>query len=119
MKKLIKNKKSIFSKGKKRNMNIENSTKLPVRVDKALGWLEKSRDTWKEKTLKAKLELKKKTLATKRARKQRDELEKKLKEERKAQEELKQKEQEIKELKEELEKSQQQIEILKKKSSRL
>jgi chromosome segregation ATPase len=39
---------------------------LPIRVDKALAWLERSRDTWKDKCSKAKLLLKRQTFAAKR-----------------------------------------------------
>lgn len=38
------------------------------RIDKTIEWLSLSRDTWKEKCLEAKLQLKRQTLATKRAR---------------------------------------------------
>jgi chromosome segregation ATPase len=39
---------------------------LPTRVDKALAWLERSRDTWKDKCRQAKLLLKRQTFAAKR-----------------------------------------------------
>jgi hypothetical protein len=39
---------------------------LPTRIDKALAWLERSRNTWKEKCRQTKLLLKRQTFATKR-----------------------------------------------------
>lgn len=39
---------------------------LPIRVDKALAWLERSRDAWKDKCKQAKLLLKRQTFAAKR-----------------------------------------------------
>jgi hypothetical protein len=39
---------------------------LPTRVDKALAWLERSRDTWKDKCRQTKLLLKRQTFAAKR-----------------------------------------------------
>lgn len=50
-----------------------NKKPLPERVDKTLDWLETSRDNWRDKTKIAKKELKKKTLAVKRARESREE----------------------------------------------
>jgi hypothetical protein len=41
---------------------------LPARVDKALAWLERSRDTWKYKCMQTKLLLKRQTFAVKRLR---------------------------------------------------
>jgi chromosome segregation ATPase len=40
--------------------------KLPIRVDKTLAWLADSRDSWKEKCMQTKLQLKRQTLAIKR-----------------------------------------------------
>ena len=45
---------------------------LPIRLDKTLDWLEKSRDSWKDKCLQTKLGLKMKTLSAKRLRGGRD-----------------------------------------------
>ena len=45
---------------------------MPSRMDKALEWLEKSRDVWKRKCLAAKLNLKIKALSVKRLRDGRD-----------------------------------------------
>lgn len=97
----------------------ENRKKPQQRIDKKLGWLETSRDTWKEKAKIAKNELKKKKLAVKRTRETRDSYKDNLERERKAhlenREELAQKELEITLLKEQLEIAQQQIHELKKK----
>jgi chromosome condensin MukBEF ATPase and DNA-binding subunit MukB len=88
----------------------------PSRPDKTLQWLEQSRDSWREKTKATKSELKKKTLAVKRARENRDHLHEELKQERcKNQKMLTQKEIELQELREQLAKANQQIEDLKKK----
>ena len=89
------------------------------RPDKTLDWLEKSRDSWKEKTKSTKNDLKKQKLAVKRARNSRDLLGKELSNEKtahyRALEELNHKDMEIAELKSQLEKASQQIEELKKK----
>jgi chromosome segregation ATPase len=45
--------------------SVVNDT-LPKRMDKALAWLERSRDTWKEKCRKTKLLLKRTTFTVKR-----------------------------------------------------
>lgn len=42
------------------------SDTFPIRIDKALEWLKRSRDTWKEKCRQTKLSLKRKTFAAKR-----------------------------------------------------
>ena len=47
---------------------LSDKKSLPERIDKALDWLETSRDSWKNKAKIAKEELKKRTLAVKRAR---------------------------------------------------
>jgi len=92
------------------------SLKLPHRVDKTLQWLEKSRNSWKEKTKETKEELKKKKLAVRRARENRDLLQEELwGERRKCQEALTKKDAEIAELKAQLAKVNQQVEDLKKK----
>lgn len=51
---------------------------LPKRIDKTLDWLEASRDVWKDKCLKAKLELKIKKLSAKRLLEGRDKFKHKL-----------------------------------------
>ena len=49
--------------------NLNQSSKFTSeRIDKTIEWLNHSRDTWKEKCLEAKLQLKRQNLATKRAR---------------------------------------------------
>ena len=53
---------------------------ISQRIDKTIEWLEHSRDQWKMKCLEAKLQLKRQTLATKRARKGRSDLKDELKE---------------------------------------
>ena len=92
---------------------------LPARVDKTLLWLEESRDSWKEKTITSKYELKKQKTAVKRARKSRDALCEELAKEKtahyRAQHNLTQKEIEIATLKDQLEQSKQLVEELKKK----
>jgi hypothetical protein len=45
---------------------------LPIRVDKALAWLARSRDIWKEKCGQAKLLLKRQTFAVKRLKESRN-----------------------------------------------
>lgn len=86
------------------------------RPDKTLQWLEKSRDSWKEKTKETKDELKKKKLAVKRAREDRDQIDEELKQERrKSQEALTQKDIELENLRNQLAKANQQVEDLKKK----
>lgn len=52
--------------------NLYDENKLPHRVDKALSWLADSRNTWREKCKKAKLQLKRQTLAIKRLKESRD-----------------------------------------------
>ena len=100
-------------------MDKSNDT-LPARVDKALQWLEESRDSWKKKTITSKYELKKQKTAVKRARKSRDLLHEEWSKEKTAhyrtQDTLNQKEVEIVQLKAQLEKSDQQVEELKKNS---
>ena len=92
-------------------MDILNTktSEQPVRVDKALEWFEKSRDSWKEKAKDAKDSLKKQKLAVKRARVHREELRKELLQEKTAHhealEQLSQKDTEIEELKVRLEKA--------------
>ena len=49
-----------------------NESKLPKRVDKALVWLADSRNKWKEKCMKAKLQLKRQTFGIKRVKDSRD-----------------------------------------------
>lgn len=98
----------------------KSNNKLPVRIDKTLNWLEKSRNSWKEKTTTSKYELQKQKIAVKRARKGRDLLHEELSEEKaahcKTQSELIQKEAEIVECKAQLQKANQQVEEFKKKS---
>lgn len=53
---------------------------ISQRIDKTIEWLEHSRDQWKMKCLEAKLQLKRQTLATKRAREGRSDLKDELKE---------------------------------------
>jgi hypothetical protein len=53
---------------------------ISQRIDKTIEWLEQSRDQWKVKCLEAKLQLKRQTLATKRAREGRSDLKDELKE---------------------------------------
>lgn len=48
-------------------MNNQSTPTTPIRVDKTIAWLKESRDQWKEKCLRAKTQLKRKTLALKRA----------------------------------------------------
>lgn len=103
-------------------MNVKPSDySLPSRPDKTLQWLEKSRDSWKEKIKVTKDDLKKKKLAVKRARIGRDQLDEELSKEKaahyRAQEQLSQKDSEIAELKTQLAKVTQQVEDLKKKKS--
>jgi hypothetical protein len=92
---------------------------LSSRPDKTLQWLEESRDSWKEKTKMTKDDLKKRTLAVKRARSGRDLLHEELSKEKTAHyrvlEELSQKDSEIAELKTQLARVTQQVEDLKKK----
>jgi hypothetical protein len=52
--------------------NLYDENKLPHRIDKALAWLANSRNTWREKCKKAKLQLKRQTLAIKRLKESRD-----------------------------------------------
>lgn len=49
-------------------MSNQNISSLPLRTDKTIAWLIESRDQWKNKCLSAKLQLKRQTLALKRAR---------------------------------------------------
>jgi chromosome segregation ATPase len=95
---------------------------LPERVDKTLDWLETSRDSWRDKTKNAKEELKKKTLAVKRARESKEAYKKLLVEQEKAcrssQELLEQKNLEIIQLQKQLAEAQVEIEKLKKKTLR-
>lgn len=101
-------------------MTIEsNKRQLPERVDKALDWLETSRDKWRDKAKIAKEELKKKTLAVKRARESREEFKELLEEQKKAyytsEDLLEQKKLEIAQLQKQLAEAQTEIEELKKK----
>jgi len=93
---------------------------LPKRIDKALDWLETSRDVWKEKTTTAKDELKKSRLAVKRARSARDSFKAELSKNEEAylesQKKMEQKDCEIALLKKRLEEAYQQIDALKKKT---
>ena len=50
-----------------------NENNLPKRVDKALTWLTNSRDSWKEKCIETKLDLKRQTQENKRVKTSRDE----------------------------------------------
>lgn len=50
------------------SMNYQNILSIPLRADKTIAWLIESRDQWKCKCLRAKLQLKRQTLALKRAR---------------------------------------------------
>jgi chromosome segregation ATPase len=96
-----------------------NKRPLPERIDKTLDWFETSRDSWRDKAKIAKEELKKKTLAVKRARESREEFKERLAEREKAyrdsQELLEQKNLEIIQLQKQLAGAQVQIEELKKK----
>lgn len=85
---------------------------IPARLDKTLSWLKVSRDSWKEKTRESKTKLKIATLAVKRARESRDEIEKELYN---RQKQLDQKDAEISMLKKKLEQAAQEVESLKKK----
>jgi len=100
--------------------NKNDQSSLPKRVDKALDWLSESRDRWKEKAKKAKLELKKKTLAVKRARENRDHFKGEVSEYEKDlgryKEQIKENDKEIEQLKIELAKAKQQVETEKKKA---
>lgn len=87
-------------------------TKIPVRVDKTLSWLKDSRDAWREKTKETKKKLKIATLGVKRARDDRDEIEKEL---HNKDELIEQKDIEIAKLKKQLEEASQEVEKLKKK----
>jgi hypothetical protein len=49
-------------------MNNQNTSSIPIRADKTISWLTESRDQWKHKCLRAKLQLKRQTLALKRSR---------------------------------------------------
>lgn len=99
-----------------------NKKPLPERIDKTLNWLETSRDSWRDKTKATKAELKKKTLAIKRARESRDEykglLEKQERAFHESQDILEQKNLEIIQLQKQLAQAQEQIEEFKKKKSR-
>lgn len=97
----------------RRRSNDNESTEKPTRVDKTLQWLTISRDSWKEKTKESKAKLKITTLALKRAREHRDQLDK---EYHVIQKRIDQKDSEIAILKSKLEQSAQEIELLKKKS---
>jgi hypothetical protein len=61
-----------MKKTSKINPELIQNQLLPKRIDKTLDWLIKSRDGWKEKCLKAKLELKMRSLSVKRLRDGRD-----------------------------------------------
>jgi hypothetical protein len=50
------------------NQNSTQSKGPSGRIDKTIEWLNQSRNSWKEKCLEAKLQLKRQNLATKRAR---------------------------------------------------
>lgn len=50
------------------HMNPQNTFSIPLRADKTIAWLMNSRDQWKQKCLRAKLQLKRQTLALKRVR---------------------------------------------------
>jgi hypothetical protein len=50
------------------SMNNQNPPSLFPRIDKTIAWLILSRDQWKDKCIAAKLQLKRQTLAVKRAR---------------------------------------------------
>lgn len=52
--------------------HLYDEKKPPVRVDKTLAWLADSRDMWKMKCKKTKLQLKRQVLAVKRLRESRD-----------------------------------------------
>jgi chromosome segregation ATPase len=100
-----------------------NKKTLPERIDKTLDWLETSRDSWKNKAKIAKEELKKRTLAVKRARESRNEFKEQLEQAKEAhcmhQEELNQKTIEIEKLEKQLAEARSEIEELKKKPLRL
>ncbi len=99
--------------------NSNEKSKLPIRVDKTLKWLEDSRDSWKEKTKETKDELKKQKLAVKRAREARDQLKQRESAREEAysnnQKQLAEKERENEQLKNQLKSAHQQIDELKKK----
>jgi hypothetical protein len=58
-------KRSLWMKNEQLSNQIYKN-KLPIRVDKTLAWLADSRDSWKEKCMQTKLQLKRQTLAIKR-----------------------------------------------------
>lgn len=60
-------------------MNSQSSPTVSPRIDKTIAWLIQSRDQWKDKCTAAKLQLKRQTLATKRAREGRLQLKTQLK----------------------------------------
>jgi hypothetical protein len=99
-----------------------NKKPLPERIDKTLNWLETSRDCWRDKAKTAKAELKKKTLAVKRARESRDEYKGLMEKQERAfcesQDMLEQKNLEVIRLQEQLARAQERIEELKKKKLR-
>jgi chromosome segregation ATPase len=103
----------------KRSSRPEYEPGCQPRIDKAMQWLETSRDTWKEKAKESKGELNKKKLAVKRARESRDALGHQLVEAQRVHQEvqkaLEQKEKEAVALREQLEAAHQQILELKKK----
>jgi hypothetical protein len=105
----------------KTNSELIQTQILPKRIDKTIDWLIKSRDVWKEKCLKAKLDLKMRSLSVKRLRDGRDKWKYQSKQkatiiqqmENTLEEYLK----ETEKLKEELNRKNNEIENLKKKSS--
>ncbi len=94
---------------------------LPKRIDKTIQWLENSRDSWKDKCLRAKNQLKKTTLAMKRARKGRGRWRQKVQSFKELvigkETELSKKDAENKRLKKEIDEARKEIELLKKKAS--
>lgn len=56
------------------SMNCQSKSTTPIRADKTIAWLIESRDQWKQKCLRAKIQLKQKTLALKRVREGRSQL---------------------------------------------
>ena len=102
---------------------LSDKKSLPERIDKALDWLETSRDSWKNKAKIAKEELKKRTLAVKRARESNGEYKEQPEQAEEAvrtyQEELDRKASKIDKLEKQLAEAQREIEELKKKPLRL
>lgn len=109
-----------MSKTPKASLKYTQTRCLPKRIDKALDWLEKSREVWKDKCVVAKLDLKKKTLSVKRLRDGRDEWKYRAQQATMTAKQLKSEREaflvEIEQLKQELSRKNNELEKLKKKS---